>query len=79
MNSDEDNRIRLLVLNTEVIHQMVIIAAQFVFVQLFAKIVFYLVFVPLEGGYNIGDLELIDFEGHKECNKNKTVSQTLKL
>src|ERR1700722_12406980 len=46
--------------NVQVIHQVVIIVAQFVFVQFFAEIVLDLVFISLKGGYDIRYFRLID-------------------
>src|SRR5947207_15479999 len=53
-------------LNAQIIHQVIIIAAQFIFILLFPEIIFDFVFVPLEGGNDIRYFHLVDAERYKK-------------
>jgi hypothetical protein len=53
-------------LNAQIIHQVIVITAQFVIVMFLAKIIFDLVFIPLESSNDVRDFQFIDPERYVE-------------
>lgn len=53
-------------LDIKVIHQVFIIAFQLILIPFFPKIVFHIVFEPLQGGDDVGYFELINPQDHNK-------------
>src|SRR4051812_28891689 len=48
----------------EVIHEIVVVATEFIGIKLFAKVIFYVIFVALKGGNDVGDIGFINADRH---------------
>src|SRR5450631_1636868 len=53
-------------LNAQIIHQVIVIAAQFIFVLFFSKIIFDFIFVTLESSDDIRHFQFVDAKGDKK-------------
>ena len=48
----------------QIIHQVVVIALQFVRIQFFPEKIFHIILIPLESGNNVGHFRFIDPDGN---------------